>query len=86
MARTTFGRTVVKTICEVKYYDENNDKQTKTIELYGNYDYDTVLKPLYSVLETKRLIVENIRHKSFYGKMTFEDFAKVCEKSDEKEW
>ena len=86
MARTSFGRTVIKTICEVRYYDSDNEKQTTEIELYGDYDYDTARKPLCSILGTTRLIVENIRHKSFYGKMTFEDFAKVCEKSNEKEW
>lgn len=86
MARTSFGRTVVKTICEVTFYDLCNTKQNTEVVVYGNYNLDTAVKPVAEVLGTKRFVINEIRHSSFYGKMTFEEFAKVCTKSQEKEW
>ena len=86
MARLSFGRTVVKSICEVMYYDENNDKQRETVELFGDYDFDTASAGVEKALGTKRFIIEDMHHKSFYGRITFEKFAEVCEKSNEKEW
>ena len=86
MARTSFGRTVIKTICEVTYYNAENEKKHTQVEFYGNYDIEAAIKPVSEVLGTSRFIIESIKHKSFYGRMTFEDFAKVCEKTNEKEW
>ncbi len=86
MARTTFARTVVETICEVKYVDENNDVKSDTITIYGNYDIDGAQNAARKKLNNNRLIVESVKHKSFYGSMSLEKFAENCEKSNHKEW
>lgn len=86
MAKTSFARTVVKTICEVKYVDENNDVQNATIELYGDYNIDGAQNAARKKLENNRLVVAKVTHKSYYGKMSMQDFEKYCEKANFKEW
>ena len=86
MARTSFGRTVIKTICEVTYYDKENVEQHTTVDIYGNYSIENAVKPVKESLGTNRFVIDSIKHVSFYGRMTFEDFSKVCTKSNEKEW
>lgn len=86
MARNSISRTVVKTYCEVKFVDDNNDIQETEIMLWGDYSIDGAQNAARKVLENNRLIVESVRHESFYGKMSMEQFAELCEKSKEKEW
>ena len=86
MARTTFARTVITTICEVKYVDENNDVKTATIELLGEYDLDRAQNAAKKKMGNKRLLVEKVSYKSFYGTMSIEKFVENCEKSKFKEW
>lgn len=87
MARTSISRTIIKTICEVTYYDENNERYNETITVYGNYDIEHVTKPLSEIIGTNRLIVESIKHQSFYARMSMEAFAKLSdEKTNFKEW
>ena len=86
MARLSFGRTVIETICEVTYYDKENVEQHIVVNVYGNYNIENAVKPVAEVLGTNRFIIDKIKHASFYGRMTFEDFAKVCTKTNEKEW
>lgn len=86
MARTTFSRTVVITHCEGEYVNENEDIIPFKINLYGDYDINTVQNAAKRKLKTKGLIVQKISHESFYGSMNIEEFAKHCEKSNRKEW
>lgn len=86
MARTTFSRTVVQTICEVKYIDVNNEQQDTTVLLYGDYNIETAQKAALKKLNAKGGVVLAIKHKSFYGSMNIEDFAKHCTKKNFKEW
>ena len=86
MARTTFARTVVQSICEVTYIDQNNDKKKATVILYGDYDIGTAQRPAIKKLNAKGGVVEGIKHRSFYGSMNIEDFAKHCDKKNFKEW
>lgn len=86
LARTTFSRTVVQTICEVTYIDVNNDKKNTTVTLYGDYDMETSQKAAIKKLQAKGGVVTSIKHKSFYGSMGIEDFAKYCSKKNFKEW
>lgn len=86
MARTTFGRTVVQTFCEVKYIDQNNEQKDTTVMLYGDYDIQTAQRPALKKLNAKGGVVLSVSHTSFYGYMSFEEFAKVCNKKDHKEW
>jgi hypothetical protein len=86
MARTTFSRTVVQTHCEVKYIDQDNEKQQATITLFGDYDLGTAQRPAIKALNAKGGIVTSVSHTSFYGSMTLEDFAKYCDKKNFKEW
>ena len=86
MARHTFARTVVQTICEVNYIDQNNDMKSGTIILYGDYDLESSQKPAIKQLNAKGGVVTSIKHKSFYGKMSIEKFAQYCDKSNFKEW
>lgn len=86
MARNSFARTVVKTICEVKFVDENNDVQSTTVEIFGNYTIDGAQNAARKTLKNNRLIVESVKHTSYYGKMTLEQFDQICEKSNFKEW
>lgn len=86
MARTTFARTVVQTICEVRYIDQNNNEQNDTITLYGDYDLGTAQRAAIKKLNAKGGIVTSVKHKSFYGSMNIEKFAEYCEKTNFKEW
>lgn len=86
MARTTFSRTITETICEVKYIDEHNDIKTGEVVLYADYDINGAQNAARRKLKNSRLLVEKVRHKSYYGSMTTEQFAKSCTKSNLKEW
>ena len=86
MARTTFARTVVQTICEVDYIDQNNDRKQTEVILYGDYDMETAQKPAVKKLNAKGGVVTRIKHRSFYGSMSIEDFAQNCSKKNFKEW
>ena len=87
MARNSFGRTVVKTICEVKYVDENNDVKKDTVTVYGNYDLDSAQNAVRRALDNNRAIVYAVRHESFYGIISMETFAKNCDTiTNRKEW
>lgn len=86
MARTTFARTVVQTICEVKYIDENNAQQDTTVTLLGDYDMETAQRPALKKLKAKGGVVLSVKHTSFYGSMSIEDFVKHCNKKNFKEW
>ena len=86
MARNSIARTIVQTFCEVEYVDENNNIIPTTVKLWGNYSLDTAQNAVRKALENNRVIVKTVRHTSFYGKMTMEEFAKLCEKSNERNW
>jgi len=86
MARTSISRTVVKTICEVKIVDKNNDINEATIVVFGDYDIDGAQRAVRKKLKNERVLVESIKHESFYGTMTLEDFANNCTKKNRKEW
>lgn len=86
MARTSISRTVVKTICEVKIVDKNNDIHEDTIVVFGDYDIDGAQRAVRKKLKNERVLVESIRHESFYGTMTLENFANNCTKKNRKEW
>lgn len=86
MARTTFARTVVQTICEVNYIDQNNAQQNTEVVLYGDYNIDTAQKPAVKKLNAKGGVVLSVRHRSFYGSMNIEKFAQNCDKKNFKEW
>lgn len=87
MARNSFGRTVIMTICEVRYVDENNEVQKGTVTVYGNYNLNSAQNAARKALNNNRVIVESVKHKSFYGTISMESFAKNCESiTNEKEW
>lgn len=86
MARTTFARTVVKTICDVKYIDRNNEEKSAEVVLFGDYDMETAQKPAVKKLNAKGGVVTAVRHESFYGKMNIEKFAEMCDKTNYEEW
>ena len=86
MARTTFARTVVQTICEVEYIDQNNEQQHAQVLLYGDYDIGTAQKPAIKKLNAKGGVVLSVTHRSFYGSMSIEKFAENCVKKNFKEW
>ena len=87
MARTTFGRTIVTTHCEVNYIDQNNERKTEAdLKLLGDYDLETAQKPAIKKLNAKGGVVLNVWHTSYYGKMSIEDFDKYCTKTNYKEW
>lgn len=86
MARTTFGRTVVQTICDVTYIDQDNERKKEEILLYGDYDIGTAQRAAIKKLNAKGGIVQHVRHKSFYGSMSIEKFAEYCDKKNFKEW
>lgn len=86
MARTSISRTVVKTICEVKIVDKNNDIHEDTIVVFGDYDIDGAQRAVRKKLKNERVLVESISHESFYGTMTLEDFANNCTKKNRKAW
>ena len=87
MARKTFSRTVVKTICEVDFVDKNNETPTnETVELYGDYNISAAHRAVLEKLDALGVIITSIRHESFFGSMSIELFARYCEKKNYKEW
>lgn len=86
MARTSISRTVVKTICDAKVIAENNDIIAQEIVLYGDYDENTAQRAARKMLRNERILVESVKHESFYGTMSLEDFANNCTKKNRKEW
>ena len=86
MARTSFSRTVVKTHCDVRFVDQNNDIQTKHVVLFGNYNDSTAYNAVKKVLNAKGVIIDKITHESYYGTMTLENFDKYSNKTNHKEW
>lgn len=87
MARTTFSRTVVITICKTTYFDLDNTMHKDVIvELFGDYDLNGAQNAVKKKLGVKGAIVSEVSHKSFYGSMSLEDFAQYCTKKDYKEW
>lgn len=86
MARTSISRTVIKTICEVKIVDENNDILQREIVVFGDYDIDGAQRAVRKKLKNERILVEAVKHESFYGTMPLEDFANNCTKKNRKEW
>lgn len=86
MARTSIARTVVKTICEVKVVDSENNINARTVVVFGDYDIDKAQRAVRKQLKNERVLVESIRHESFYGTMSLEKFAENCTKKNYKEW
>ena len=86
MARTTFGRTIVVTHCDVRYVDENNTIERTEIDLLGDYDMQTAQNAAKKKLNAKGAIVESISHSSYYGFMDIETFAEHCNKKNFKDW
>ena len=86
MARNSFSRTVVKTICDVRYIDQNNEQRQTTITLFGDYDLQHAQRPCIRALNAKGGIVEKIKHQSYYGTMTMQEFDKYCVKTNQKEY
>lgn len=86
MARTSFGRTVVITICDAEWYDENNVHNKGEVMLYGDYDELSAHRAVMKQLKAKGAIVKSIKHKSFYATMPIKTFAKYASKKDFKEW
>lgn len=86
MARTSISRTVIKTICDAKVIDENNDIVKQEIVLFGDYDENTAQRAARKMLHNERILVESVSHESFYGTMTLEDFANNCTKKNRKVW
>lgn len=86
MARTSFSRTVIRTICEVAYADENNDLHDTEVKLWGDYGVDDAERAVRKQTGLSRVLVKNVRHESFYGTMSLEQFAEHCEKKNFKEW
>ncbi len=83
---TSISRTVVVTYCDAQYIDHNNSIHRDTIKLYGNYDIDSAHGAVRRKMHAKGCIIHSVSHVSFYGKMSLEQFAKHCEKTDIKEW
>lgn len=86
MARTSFARTVIITYCETTYFDQQNTMHKDTVKLYGDYDIDSAQNAVKKKLNAKGALVTSVSHKSFYGSMPIETFAKYCDKRDYKEW
>lgn len=86
MARQTFGRTIVLTYCEVNYVDQDDNVKKDTIKLFGDYDMQTAQNAVKKKLNAKGAMVLSVSHKSFYGSMDIEKFAKFCDKKNHKEW
>ena len=88
MARISFGRTVVKTMCKITYIAQDNSQKEAEVVLYGDYDISTAQKPAIKALGAKGGVVTEVKHKSFYGVISLEDFERYCTVSpnSEKEW
>ena len=83
---TSISRTIVMTYCDVTWIAQDNSKHTDTIKLYGNYTLTSAQGAVKKKLNAKGVLVDEVRHESFYGTMAMEKFAKYCEKANKKEW
>ena len=88
MARTTFSRTIIETICDVRYIDENNKIQNTQVVLYGDYDMNSCQNAVRKKMQNNRAIVKSLKHVSYYATMSVEDFARLATKKENtrKEW
>ena len=86
MARTSFARTVVKTYCDAIWFDKDNNKREGTIMLFGDYDLTTAQNAVKHQLGARGCLVQEVRHKSYFGTVTFEQFDEICTKKNFKEW
>lgn len=87
MARTTFSRTVVITVCTTTYFDHDNVMHKDVqVELFGDYDLNGAQNAVKKKLKVKGAIVSEVSHKSFYGTLSLEEFCKHCSKKNFKEW
>ena len=88
MARTSFGRTIIETICDVRYIDENNAIKSTEIVLYGDYNIKTSQNAVRNRMQNNRAVVKSLRHVSYYATMPVEDFAKLATEkpNTRKEW
>ena len=87
MARQSFSRTIVYTFCEADYFDENNERiQTSDVKLLGDYDIKTAQQPALKQLKAIGGVVTKVRHESYYGTLSIEEFDKYCSKKNFKEW
>lgn len=77
MALNRIGRRVTKTVYDVLYYDENNERHSVQLELFGSYEPETAQKKLRKMTGFNRLIVTDvISSEKFYASMTLEEFVK----------
>lgn len=80
MAQNRIGRRVTKSTYSVLYYDENNEKHTVSLELYGIYSALTAQNKFRKQTGIKRLIVTDLEStEEFYASMTLDDFVKYAD-------
>lgn len=86
MAQNRIGRRVTKSTYAVLYYDENNEKHTVNLDLYGVYSALTAQNKFRKQTGIKRLIVTDlISTEEFYASMTLDDFVANAEIKSIKE-
>lgn len=87
MARTSIGRRIVKTLCRTDYFDlDNNEHTDEIIEVWGDYDLEHAQAAVSKQLGVTRLLVKEVRHKSWYCTQSYAEFFANSQKSDYKEY
>lgn len=75
------GRRVYTTVCEVVLYNAENELETRTISVVGNYnDKDKLAIKIARMLGTSQVIVKTAETTSKFYSMSMDNFIKHADK------
>ena len=75
------GRRVYTTVCEVVLYNAENELETRTVSVVGNYnDKERLSAKIARMLGTSQVIVKTAETTSKFYSMSMDDFIKHADK------
>lgn len=75
------GRRVYTTVCEVVLYNAENELETRTVSVVGNYnDRERLSAKIARLLGTSQVIVKTAETTSKFYSMSMDDFIKHADK------
>lgn len=75
------GRRVYTTVCEVVLYNAENELETRTVSVVGNYnDKERLSAKIARLLGTSQVIVKTAETNSKFYSMSMDDFIKHADK------
>lgn len=75
------GRRVYTTVCEVVLYNAENELESRTVSVVGNYnDKERLSAKIARMLGTSQVIVRTMETTSKFYSMSMDDFIKHADK------